>query len=78
LLKADAEDDQADHGKDETDVTEPKSILRLRATSQLLSALVHPEIANSATKLLADDKTDHDTEELQAEFLGVQTELGKE
>jgi hypothetical protein len=28
--------------------------------------------------LLADDKTDHDTKELKAKFLGVETELRKE
>jgi hypothetical protein len=28
--------------------------------------------------LLADDQTDHDTKELEAEFLGVQTELREE
>jgi len=78
LLEANAEDDQTDHGKDETHITEPKSVLRLRTTSKLLGALVHPEITDPATELLADDKTDHDTKELQAKFLRVKTELGKE
>ena len=78
LLEANAEDDQTNHGKDETHVAEPKSVLRFRTTSKLLSALVHPEITDPATELLADDKTDHDTKELKAKFLGVKTELGKE
>jgi hypothetical protein len=78
LLKANAEHNDTDHGKDETHVAEPKSVLRLRTASKLLSALVHPEIADPATELLADDKTDHDTEELKAKLLGVETELGKE
>ena len=78
LLKANAEDDQTNHGKDETHVAEPKPVLRLRTTSKLLGALVHPEITDPATELLADDKTDHDTKELKAEFLRVKAELGKE
>ena len=78
LLKANAEDDQTNHGKDETHVAEPKSVLRLRTASELLGALVHPKIADPATELLADDKTDHDTKELKSKFLGVETELGKE
>ena len=78
LLEANGEHDQTDHGKDETHVAEPKSVLRLRTASKLLGALVHPEITNPATELLANDKTDHDTKELKAKFLGVETELGKE
>jgi hypothetical protein len=78
LLEANAEHDQTNHGQDETHVAEPKSVLRFRTASKLLSALVHPEIADPATELLADDKTDHDTKELKAKFLGVETELGKE
>lgn len=78
LLEADAEDDQTNHSKDETHVAEPKSVLRLRTASKLLGALVHPEITNPATELLANDKTDHDTKELKAEFLRVETELGEE
>jgi len=78
LLEADAEDDQTNHSKDETHVAEPESVLGLRTASKLLGALVHPKIADPATKLLADDKTDHDAKELKAEFLRVETELGKE
>ena len=78
LLKANAEDDQTNHGKDETHVAEPKSVLRLRTASELLGALVHPKIADPATELLADDKTDHDTKELKAKFLRVEAELGRE
>ena len=75
LLEADAEHDQTNHSKDETHVAEPKSVLGLRTASELLGALVHPEIADSAAKLLADNKTDHDAEELETELLGVQSEL---
>lgn len=78
LLEADAEHDQTNHSKDETHVAEPKSVLGLRTASELLGALVHPEITDPAAELLADDKTDHDTKELKAEFLRVETELGKE
>ena len=78
LLEANAEDNQTDHSKDETHVAEPKSVLRFRTTSEFLSALVHPEITDPATELLADDKTDHDTKELKTKFLGVEAELGKE
>ena len=78
MLEANAEYDQTNHGKYETHVAEPKSVLRLRTTSKLLGALVHPEIADPATELLADDKTDHDTKELKAKFLRVKAELGKE
>lgn len=78
LLEANAKHDETNHSKDETHVAEPKSVLRLRATSKLLGAFVHPEITDPATELLADDKTDHDTKELKAKFLGVKTKLGKE
>jgi len=78
LLQANAEHDQTNHSKDKTHVAEPKSVLRLRTASEFLSTLVHPEITDPATELLADDKTDHDTKELKAKFLGVETELGKE
>lgn len=78
LLEANAEYDQTNHGKDETHVAEPKSVLRLGAASKLLGALVHPEITDPTTELLADDKTDHDTKELKTKFLGVEAELGKE
>lgn len=78
LLETNAEHDQTNHGKDETHVAEPKSVLRLGAASKLLGALVHPEITDPATELLADDKTDHDTKELKTKFLGVEAELGKE
>lgn len=75
MLKANAEHNDTDHGKDEAHVAEPQPILRLRTASKLLRTLVHPEIADPATELLADDKTDHDTEELKAKLLGVETEL---
>lgn len=78
LLEANTEDNQTDHCKDEAHVTEPKSVLGLGTSSKLLGALVHPEIADSATELLADDKTDHDAEELEAELLRVKAEFGKE
>ena len=78
LLEANAEDDDTDHGKDETHVAEPKSILRLGTSAKLLSTLVHPEITDPATELLANDKTDHDAEELKAELLRVQAEFRKE
>lgn len=78
LLKTNAEDDQTNHGKDETHVAEPKSVLRLRTASERLGALVHPKIADPATELLANDKTDHDTKKLKTKFLRVEAELGKE
>jgi len=78
LLQTNAEEDQTDHGEEEADITEPKSVLRWWASSEFLSALIHPEVTDSATELLADDKTDHDAEELKAKLLGVQSELGKE
>ena len=76
LLQTDAEEDQTDHGEEEADVAEPQSVLGRRASSKFLSALVHPEIADSAAELLADNKTDHDAEELETELLGVESELG--
>lgn len=78
LLQTHAEEDQADHGEEEADVAEPQSVLGRRASSEFLRTLVHPEIADPATELLADDKTDHDAEELEAELLRVQAELGEE
>jgi len=78
LLQTNAEEDQADHGKKEASVTEPQSVLGRRASSEFLSSLVHPEIANSAAELLTDNETDHDAEELKAKLLRIQSEFGEE
>lgn len=78
LLQTNVEDDEANHGKHETTVTKPKPVFRSRVASNLLSALVHPQITDSASKLFANNETDHNTKELEAELLGVETKLGEE
>lgn len=78
LLQTNTEEDQANHGEDKSNVRKPESVLRSRTSAKLLGALVHPEIADPATNLFANDETDHDAEELKTELLGVQAELGKE
>lgn len=78
LLQTNVEDDEANHGKHETTVTKPKPVFRSRVASNLLSALVHPQITDPASELFANDETDHDTKELEAELLGVETKLGEE
>lgn len=78
MLKTNAEKDQANHSKQESKVAEPKPVFRSGATAKLLGAPVHPKITGPTAKLLANDQTDEDTEELQAELLRVEFELWKE
>ncbi|PIB00426.1 hypothetical protein CB0940_02062 [Cercospora beticola] len=76
LLKADAKDDDADHAKCEANVRQPETMLSRRCpVSQPLGFMIHPEVAQTSADLLADDTSDNDAQELQADLLSIESEF---
>lgn len=75
FLDADEKDNQANDGDDVAGITQPQTVFVLWSGA-FLRASVHPPVGKGATKLLTDDRTDHNGDELQTEFLRVEHELG--
>lgn len=74
-LGANQEHDNANDGQSEAKVAQPEAELRLGLAVQPPRPPVHPLIGHEAAHLLADERSDDHTQELQAQLLGVQLEL---
>ena len=71
------EDNVADDTEEETSITKPETVLRLRTVTSrhLTSSALHPRVGQDTSKLFTDDGTDDDTGELVSNLLSVELKL---
>ena len=78
MRRAHQEDDHPGNGQQEPEIAQPEAEFRRRAAGDAARAEGHPGVGGVAAELLAQEGADDEPEELQAELLRVEGELGLE
>ena len=78
LRRAHTKHNQAHHSEQEPRIRQPQPILRRRRATSTAGLRTDEPVAERAGQLLADNGADDDAEELQADLLRVEGELGQE